>query len=95
MSNAAKAHMQRVAELGCVICRRVTNQGWTPAEVHHAFDTARRSDWLTVPLCPEHHRGGTGFHGMGERAFNRLYQTDETELIGWTVEDLAKSRRAA
>jgi len=61
--------------------------GWgaTPAEVHHIFDTADRSDFLTVPLCAEHHRGETGFHGMGERAFNAAYNTSEKKLLALTL----------
>ena len=58
-----RRHMGRVAELGCVLCRHLGFDG-TPAEVHHIRDgqgaAQRASDFLTVPLCPEHHRGGTG-----------------------------------
>lgn len=95
MSSASARHMAAVANLGCCICRRILDHGYVPAEVHHCFDTATRSDWLTIPLCPEHHRGGTGFHGMGERAFNRLYSTTEAHLLGMTNEDLAKAKVAA
>lgn len=95
MSAASSRHMASVASLGCVVCRRILGLGYTPAEVHHCFDTATRSDWLTVPLCPEHHRGGTGFHGLGEREFNRRYKTSETQLLGMTTEDLHRAKLAA
>lgn len=88
MSNASKRHMGRVAELGCVICIDIAGVA-SPAEVHHIGDTADRSDWLTIPLCPEHHRGGTGFHGLGERAFNSRYKTSEIKLLAQTLELLA------
>jgi hypothetical protein len=59
--------------------------------VHHCFDTAHRSDFLVVPLCHEHHQGGTGFHGLGERTFNMRYKTDERHMIADTIEMLAKA----
>lgn len=80
--------MSRVAAIGCLICQRL-ELGETPAEVHHVFDSAARSNWLTVPLCPEHHRGPTGFHGMGQRAFERLYSTTEADLLAETIARLS------
>jgi len=88
MGRKSSEHMGRVAELGCILCRELGVRG-TPAEVHHIFDTAARSDWLTIPLCPYHHRGPNGFHGMGERAFNRTYKTSEAKLLALTIEALS------
>ena len=88
-------HMESVAALGCVVCRRILGYHFTPASVHHIGDTEDRNDFLTIPLCYEHHQGATGFHGLGERAFNRIYRTSETKLLAMTLEDLAKQRRAA
>ena len=85
----AKRHMSRVAELGCILCRYL-EWGNTEAEIHHVFDTAARSDWLVVPLCPPHHRGTEGFHGMGQRAFERTYKLTEYDLLAMTQEALAK-----
>lgn len=87
MSKASKEHMGRVADLGCILCKHL---GWgpTPAEVHHLFDSAARSDWLCAPLCPEHHRGSTGFHGMGQRKFERVYRMTEADLLAKTIEAL-------
>ncbi len=84
----ARKHMGRVAALSCLICEKC-GLGNTPAEVHHVFDTAARSDFLTVPLCPIHHRGALGFHGLGERAFERKYKTSEAELLAITIGKLA------
>lgn len=81
--------MQRVREIGCLICRAL-GYGASPASAHHIFDTADRSDWLTVPLCHEHHQGGSGFHGLGERAFNRMYKTSETKLLAQTIKELQR-----
>ena len=85
---AAERHMERVAELGCILCHHV-GHGYTPCELHHIYDTAEKSDFLVIGLCPEHHRGKTGFHGMGERAFNRTYKTSETHLLAKVLEKLA------
>jgi hypothetical protein len=75
--------MARVRALGCLICRLMGFLG-TPASAHHCFDTSDKDDFLTIPLCPEHHQGATGFHGLGERAFNRTYKTSERRLLGMT-----------
>ena len=83
-----RKHMGRVAAIGCLICQRL-ELGETPAEVHHVFDSAARSNWLTVPLCFQHHRGPLGFHGMGQRAFERLYSTTEAELLAETIARLS------
>ncbi len=92
MSNKAKAHMNRVAGLGCILCRHL-GHGPTPAELHHPREGSgmaqRASDWLVVPLCPEHHRGKYGLHGLGTRGFALRYKLDELELIAMTVEALA------
>lgn len=81
----AQKHMRRVADLGCILCKHL-GLGQSPAECHHIGDSAERSDFLLIPLCPEHHRGPSGFHGLGEGAFNARYKTSETALLGMTLE---------
>lgn len=93
MSSAAgKRHMGRVAGIGCILCRHL-GYGQTPAEVHHIREgqgaAQRASDTLTVPLCPEHHRGQSGLHGMGVKAFERTYRLSELDLLALTLEALA------
>lgn len=91
MSAASKRHMGRVAGLGCILCRHI-GHGETPAEVHHIRDgqgaAQRASDFLTVPLCPEHHRGSSGLHGLGVRGFERRYKLCELDLLALTIEAL-------
>ena len=77
-----------VAELGCILCREVHGAIDTPAEVHHVFDTAARSPFLTIPLCPSCHRGPNGFHGLGQRAFEARYKRSEAYLLAATIEAL-------
>jgi hypothetical protein len=84
-TNAAGArHMGKVAALGCVLCRRL-GFGFVAAEVHHlrcwAGGAERASDFLTIGLCPPHHRGDEGIHGLGPRAFERRYDVDEPALL--------------
>lgn len=88
MTRKSALWMRRIAEQGCILCDHLGTPG-TPAEVHHILDTASRSDYLTIPLCPEHHRGPTGFHGMGQRAFERTYKVTEAGLLAMTLEKLA------
>lgn len=91
MSNAAKRHLSRIAGLGCILCRRLGTPG-TPAEIHHLRDGAgaaqRGSDWTAIPLCPEHHRGASGLHGLGTRGFAARYRVDELGLLADTIEAL-------
>lgn len=50
-----------------------------------------RSDFGVAPLCYEHHRGATGIHGMGTRAFVRLHRPPgecEYGLLIWTAQEL-------
>lgn len=81
---AEKKHMSRVAELGCAVCRRMGYEG-TPAELHHkraGTGAGRRSShYEVIPLCPEHHRGKTGLHGLGTKGFVDHWGYDEDDLL--------------
>lgn len=89
MTSASERHLGRVGALGCILCRHL---GWgeTPAQVHHLREEQgagqRASDFLTVPLCPEHHTGATGFHGLRAREFERRYKLSELDLLAMTLE---------
>ncbi len=77
-------YLSKVADIGCIICYRAGYPG-TPAEIHHIRGLGlgmgvRNSHYQTIPLCPEHHRGNTGYHGMGRKAFERKYEVTEAEL---------------
>lgn len=95
-TKAEREHLGKVARLGCCLCRRL-GYGATPAEVHHLRDgygTAERaSHFETIPLCPEHHRGATGFHGLGCRAFEARYSVTERELLEATLQDIEAMER--
>ena len=85
--------MGLVALCPCVVCVQL-DQPSMPVEVHHvAKGSGLRSHFAVAPLCAEHHRGEAGLHGMGVKAFVRLYRVPgETEygLLVWTAEQLEK-----
>ena len=78
-----KRHMARVADLGCLVCA-------SPAELHHIREgqgmSQRSSNYLTIPLCPFHHRGELSIHA-DKRQFEALYR-NELELLAETIEAL-------
>lgn len=83
-----RAHMGRVAELGCILCRRNGYHG-TPAEVHHVrtgTGAGRRADDAeTIPLCPYHHRNSNeALHAMGRKAWERHHGVTELDLLAET-----------
>ena len=79
----ASSHKQIVADTGCVICLEHYSTH-TPACVHHVAEgSGERSDFMTAGLCHEHHQGATGLHGMGVRAFCKLWGlANEYALLG-------------
>ena len=91
MTAASKRHLDRIADIGCILCLHL-QLGKTPAEIHHIREgqggAQRASDFLAVPLCPEHHRGASGFHGLGMRAFERTYRVSELDMLALTIENL-------
>lgn len=93
MSTKSAKHMGKVAGIGCILCQHLGFSHDTPAEVHHLREgrgaSQRGSDWLTVPLCPEHHRGNGGIHGLGRKGFEMRYKLSELDLLAMTMEALA------
>jgi hypothetical protein len=77
-------YLSKVADIGCIICYRAGYPG-TPAEIHHIRGLGlgmgvRNSHDNVLPLCPSHHRGNSGYHGLGRKAFERAYGVTEQEL---------------
>ena len=78
------AHMNKVRELGCIVCR---NNGYlsSPAEIHHIEGkTKANSHFKVLPLCFEHHRKGNRFRPISrhpyKKRFEDAYGTEE-ELL--------------
>ena len=84
MTKAEKEHLSKVAALGCMVCRRMGYEG-TPAEIHHPRRGTglgqRASNYDAIPLCPEHHRGNTGIHGLGTKGFPKRWGFTESDLL--------------
>ena len=86
-----RRHMGRVAALCCVLCRVLRIADDSPAVVHHlrtGTGKGRASHYDTMPLCPRHHDGNEGLHGMGVREFERVYGVTELDLLALTKSDL-------
>lgn len=79
-----KAHFERLSEHGCILCHYL-GLGTTRAEIHHLRHGMgmgqRNNNKMVIGLCPEHHRGATGYHGLGRRAFERMYGVTELDLL--------------
>ena len=76
-----KKHYDKVARLGCLLCRYL-NLGETPAEIHHIRRYGgKRNLAPVIGLCPEHHRGNTGVHGLGRKGFEKRYGITEEDLL--------------
>lgn len=94
MNAREKRHLNRLADLGCIVCRNL-GYGKTPAEIHHVREdqglSQRASHFLAIPLCAPHHR--TGGHGValhaGQEAFERLYGA-ELDLLAQTLEAICE-----
>jgi hypothetical protein len=82
-TKAEKQHYAKVANLGCSLCRYL-GYGESPPELHHIRRAGKRTNAPVIPLCPEHHRGNTGIHGMGRKAFEREYKVTEEQLLELT-----------
>ncbi|HAT3797001.1 TPA: hypothetical protein I8624_005049 [Serratia marcescens] len=85
MRKEDREHLQRVADLGCVVCRNL-GYGSSPAEIHHLRKGCgigqRSSHKRAIPLCPPHHR--TGGYGVaihaGQKKWEGIYGTEESLL---------------
>jgi hypothetical protein len=87
---SASDHMESIAGLPCLICLHKLGRKQYGVEVHHVGGVGEQSDWATVPLCVEHHRGPTGVHGLHRRAFESMWKVNDLMLLAWTNQQLAK-----
>ena len=88
MTKDEKAHKNAVASLGCAVCWRIYGPHEPgPVELHHLRTGGwGKGDYKTlIPLCPEHHRGKTGVHGLGTKGFAKHYGFDQQDLLDWTL----------
>ena len=89
-TKAERIHMDKVANLGCLICRKEGNL-YSPAELHHIRDVTlvglgqRAKHTEIIPLCVFHHRiGKESFHD-NSRAFSKKWGS-QRELLKETLD---------
>ena len=79
-----RQHKAKLVLMGCMVCRRLFGQHDPgPVELHHLRGGGwGKGDWMTlIPLCPEHHRGQSGVHGLGTKGFHKHYGFDQSDLL--------------
>lgn len=91
-SKEEREWMDRIAEMGCVVCLKFLGLT-TPPEIHHIAGKVKEgSHLLTIPLCHLHHRSGqdtaafTSRHPFKSR-FEERYGTEQ-ELLEWTRKEI-------
>lgn len=91
MTKEEKHHKTKLSGLGCMVCLRLYGpHSPAPVELHHLRSGGwGKGDFRTlIPLCPEHHRGNTGVHGLGTKGFARHYGFDQQALLVDTLKAL-------
>lgn len=74
-TKAEAAHIARIAAMPCVVCDEPG-----PSEVH---EPEQGMWWISMPLCPDCHRGPQGWHGTRLRW--KLRKVGELDAINTTI----------
>jgi len=87
-----KNALNKIAELGCVLCSEVLGFEGTPSELHHVRRYgAKRSTSPVLPLCPEHHRNGNdSLHRLGVKGFEDKWGISCERLLERVNQKLGK-----
>lgn len=91
-TKAENAHIQRLVDFGCIVCRNEMNV-YTAPTIHHARTgqgMGQRAPWIrAIPLCNIHHQDGG--HGValhaGQKTWEKNHGTEE-ELLRQIYEEL-------
>jgi hypothetical protein len=83
MTKDEKKYLDKVARVGCILCRTALGVEEPPhAEIHHIRRFGgKRATSPVIPLCPEHHRGNSGVHGLGAKGFEAKWGTSQEALL--------------
>jgi len=83
-------HMEKVARLGCLICRKEGNP-FSPCELHHIRDVSmiglgqRAKHTQCIPLCQKHHRTSKESFHHNSRAFSKKWGS-QRDLLKETLD---------
>ena len=93
-SKSEKNALNEIAELGCIICSDILGKQGSAAELHHVRRFgAKRATSPVLPLCPEHHRGNSGVHGLGTKGFEIKWGVTYQELLERVNQKLGKTNK--
>jgi hypothetical protein len=91
-TKSEKNALNKIAELGCILCAEVYGFEGTPSELHHVRRHGNvRSASPVLALCPEHHRNGNdSLHRMGINAFENKHRITCERLLELQYKRLGK-----
>ena len=92
MTKAEKAYKAKLAELSCFICEKIFGQHpGGNVELHHLRTGGwGKGDYTTlIPLCFDHHRGVSGIHTLGTKAWERTFNVSQKDLLNEVQERMA------
>jgi len=86
-----KQHMDRVSQLGCIVCLK-QGLGYNPCEIHHINGkTKPHAHFEVIGLCYEHHRKGGDVEPISRHPYKKrfiaAYGTEE-ELLREVLNEL-------
>lgn len=86
-----KSYQDKVRALGCILCNQFDQPG---SDVHlHHVESIRDglSEYAVIPLCPLHHQGPNGVHGLSRRGFVSRYKLTDIDLMALVAKGLSES----
>lgn len=90
----AHDYMQRVHEIGCVVCAHMGMDQTFQTEAHHVESVRDSgSTWAVAAICTEHHRGRNGVHGLGRAGFVARYKLTDIDLMAMTIAAVCRGMR--
>ena len=73
-NKAEKKHMDKVSQIGCIVCR-MRGLGYVPAEIHHVEGKTKKDcHFKVLPLCFEHHRKGNQEHPISRHPWKKRFE---------------------
>jgi hypothetical protein len=90
-----KKRLNKIAELGCILCSEILGFEGTPSELHHVRRYgAKRITSPILPLCSTHHRlGNDSLHLLGVRGFESKWGITCEELLERVDQRLGKGSK--